>query len=787
MTLDSLYADAKAQHLAGDLSAARTLYEAVLAHDPDLADVHFRLGILELQGGNGASAIARLDRAIALAPGDARPHFVRAQVLHGLGRYAQAADACRAALALDPASADTHGSLGNALQALGDHAGAIDAYTAALALDPSNADASNNLGNSHRQRGETDAAERAWRGALQAQPQHASALTNLGALLNEQGRVDEAIVLLREAVRIDPQASAALINLGVALCEMRAFAEAAQWLDRAIACDPRDAHAAYNLGNALHGLGRHREAAAQWHRAVTLEPRHADAWNNLGNVRKLLGEYAAAADAFDAALRVRPDFIVAHNNAANLHRTLGRHDEAQAHLQAALAHDPRHAATLNNLGNVLKDTGALDDAIDCYRQATAHDPRNAIAHSNLVYALCFQSDDANAVLNEALNWSSQHEAPLVAARTQSMQHAPERTATRERLRIGYVGADFRDHCQALFLKPLLAHHDRDAFEIVCYANVARPDSMTRELAVHADLWRDVHGLDDALVAQRIRDDGIDILVDLTMHMADGRLPVFALRPAPVQVTWLAYPGTTGLASIDYRLTDRHLDPPGHDDEYRERSIRLADTFWCYDPLTDTPPVNELPALKNGYVTFGCLNNPCKLTDTTLRLWAPLLDALPDARLMLMAPPGAGRERLAQRMRAHGLDVARVSFVPFRPRAEYLATYRAIDIGLDTLPYNGHTTSLDAFWMGVPVITRVGQTVVGRAGFSQLTNLDMRELAATSDAAFVDTALALARDLPRVAALRAELRGRLARSPLMDGARFARQIEAAYRGMWENRA
>ncbi|KFG92257.1 hypothetical protein GQ56_0138490 [Burkholderia paludis] len=781
MTPDTTFAHARTLHLAGNLPGARTLYEALLADDPGNDELRMRLGILELQCGNSAGALAQLDRAIELAPRDARHHVARGHVLHTLGQHAGAADALRTALAIDPINADTHAALGNALQALGFHADAIDAYGNALALDPSNADVANNLGNSHQHLGATDAAERAYRVALAAQPAHALALTNLGTLLDAHARHDDALALLHDAVRSAPDAPAGLINLGAALCDRREFAEAATHLAHAAALAPHDADAAYNLGNALLGLGQHAQAADQYRLAVALRPDHADALNNLGTVCERLGDTAAAAGAFDAALRARPDFVAAHNNAANLLRRLGLHDDAIAHLRAALASAPEHSATHNHLGNVLKDDGALDAAIDSYRHALACDPGNAIAHSNLVYALSFQSEQPEAVLAEALNWSMRHETPDGTLAT-----APERSrAPDARLRIGYVGADFREHCQALFLVPLLSHHDRRAFEIVCYASVARPDALTARLAGYADRWHDVYGLDDAALAQRIRDDGIDILVDLTMHMAEGRPGLFAHRPAPVQAIWLAYPGTSGLASIDFRLTDPHLDPPGHDGFYRERSIRLADTFWCYDPLTDTPAVGPLPARDAGHVTFGCLNNPCKLTDRTLRLWAGLFARLPGARLVVMAPQGAGRTRLIERLRAHGIQPERVDCVPYRPRADYLATYLGIDIALDTFPYNGHTTTLDALWMGVPVVTRVGRTAVGRGGLSQLANLGLDALAADSDAAFVDTAVALARDLPALAALRGELRARLARSPLMDGARFARGIEAAYRRMWRD--
>ncbi len=351
------------------------------------------------------------------------------------------------------------------------------------------------------------------------------------------------------------------------------------------------------------------------------------------------------------------------------------------------------------------------------------------------------------------------------------------------MRIGYVSPDFRDHCQSLFTIPLLSHHDHEAFTIFCYSSVERPDRCTQRIASYADVWREVRPLDDAAICQVIRADRIDILVDLTMHMANGRPLVFARKPAPVQVAWLAYPGTTGIAAMDYRLTDPRLDPPGSEAHNAERTVRLPNSFWCYDPLTDQPAVNPLPALSCAWLTLGCLNNPCKLTGQTLRLWGAVLRRLPNARLLLMAPPGPRRRRLHQRLAEQGIAAERVSFVPYRPRAEYLRSYHDIDLGLDTFPYNGHTTSLDSLWMGVPVITRVGKTWVGRGGLSQLFQLGLLELAAESDEGFVSAVVALAGDLPRLAALRQQLRGRLEQSPLMDAERFARDVEAAYRKIW----
>ena len=770
---------ATSHHLAGEFDHARALYHSALAVAPDDANVMFRLGVLDMQGGAYAAALEWLDRALLRAPDNARYHFAQGQVFSAAQRFTDALDAYRRALALDPGSADVLFALAAALQTLADYPAAIDAYTSLLALEPAHADALNNLGNCHRQQGDTHAAQAAYRCAIALQPANANALTNLGTLLEAEGRLDEAVLLLEAAVRAAPGSPSGLVNLGVALHRRGEFVQAAALLTRALELDPAFPEAAYNLANALHALGRRGEAVSHYRRAIEQAPTHADAYNNLGIVYQESGSREDAAQAFGAAIRLRPGFVAALNNAATLLRTLGRLDEAEFHLREALAVGPHHSATHNNLGNVLKDQGCLEGGIDCYRRALACDPDNVVAHSNLAYALSFQAEDSQPLLDECRRWSARHETPY---RGTHQPHPNDATPLR-RLRIGYVSPDFRDHCQTLFTLPLLPHHDHEQFEIFCYASVARPDDLTQRAAGHADAWRDVRELNDAQLAQLIRDDQIDILVDLTMHMADGRPLLFARKPAPVQIAWLAYPATTGVEAIDYRLTDPWLDPAGSDASYSEESIRLPDSFWCYDPLTDTPAVNALPALANTYPTFGCLNNPCKLSDATFSMWGGVLRQLEDARLILMAPDGTARARLLERFGQQGVGAERVAFTSFRPRPEYLRIYHQIDVGLDTFPYNGHTTSLDAYWMGVPIVTRVGATAVGRAGLSQSMNLGLRELVVDSNAQFVETAVQLVRDLPRLGGLRGSLRGRLAGSPLMDGARFAVHVEAAYRKVW----
>jgi predicted O-linked N-acetylglucosamine transferase (SPINDLY family) len=776
---DTLFDRASERHFAGDLPRARQLYAQLLADDAAHGMAMFRLAVIGLQEGAPAEAIEWLQRALAIEPGQRRYREALGQACAMAGRHAGAAEVYLGLLAEDAAQADHWCGLGSALQASGALREAVEAWRAAVQRDANRGDAWNNLGNCLRLLGENGEALAAYQRALAVQPGDAHALTNLGALLQEQGRDEEALEALRAALSAAPDTAPALINLGVLLTRLGHLDEALRLLERAVALEPPIAHAAYNYGIALHACGRLRDAQAQYRRALALDPAHAEAANNLGNVCRDLGEHRAAHEAYETAMRVRPDFVDAYNNAANLMRTLGRLDEAQALLRTALGFDPSRSATLNNLGNVLKDSGELDEGIECFRRAVLSEPDNVIAHSNLLYALSFQAADARAILEEARRWSVQHEAPLRANR----KYANRASAEGRRLRIGYVSADFRAHCQALFMTPLLAHHDRTRFEIHAYSSVVRPDATTARLAGYVEKWRDVRTLSNATLADNIRADDIDILVDLTMHMSDGRPLMFARKPAPVQVAWLAYPGTTGIEAMDWRLTDPWLDPPEHDGHYSERSWRLPHTFWCYDAIDTDTEVNALPAAHAGHVTFGSLNNPCKLTQTTLRLWARIFDWLPTARLVLMAAEGDARHRLAQRLAQAGIEPARVRFVPFRPRDAYLRSYHEIDIGLDTLPYNGHTTSLDALWMGVPVVTRIGPTVAGRAGLSQLANLDLVELAANSDDAFVETAVSLASDLPRLASLRGTLRARMQQSPLMDGERFARGVEAAFEGMW----
>ena len=539
---------------------------------------------------------------------------------------------------------------------------------------------------------------------------------------------------------------------------------------------------AFDLALQHHKAGRLPEAEHLYRQILAQQPNHADALHLLGVIAHQVGQHDAAVELIHQALAIQPNFPGAYNNLGLALRDRGHLDEAIAAFRSAIDLKPNYPGAYSNLGNALVKKGLSAEAMAAFRQALAFQPGFHQARCNLLMAMNYDAASTpQSLFEEARLWNQLYASAFAHADT---PHANDRNPER-RLRIGYVSADFRKHASAHFLLPLFTHHDRHQVEIVCYAEGVRSDDITRRFQTLTQLWRSTTGLTDSQVAQRVREDQIDILVDLKLHSDLNRLLVFARKPAPVQVTWLGYPGTTGLTAMDYRLTDPYLDPPGIDEAcYSETSIRLPDTFWCYDPLTDQPPVNNLPALANGWITFGSLNNFCKINDGVLRLWCQVLRQVDNSRLLLHADEGSHRQRTADRLTQLGVDSARLRFVGRVPLSEYRQLYSQIDIALDPFPYGGGTTTCDALWMGVPVVSLAGTTAVGRGGLSILNNTGLADLIATTPEDYVHISVALAHDLSRLADLRSTLRPRMQHSPLMDAPRFARNIETAYRQMWQ---
>ncbi len=571
-----------------------------------------------------------------------------------------------------------------------------------------------------------------------------------------------------------------LLVRALALHRQEQLAPAEALYREILAREPGHADAWHLLGVIAHQLGQHEAAVACFGHAIAIDATVADYHNNLAVALERLHRLDKSAAACRVALGLNPSFPEAHNNLGNVLLRLDRTDEAvQAYIQA-IRLNPRYADAHCNLGVALKDRGELDGAIAAFRNALRLRPDFAKAHSHLIFTLHYHPATDAALLGRELGaWRTRFGDPLRPAQTMRA------TLRKPRLRIGYVSPDFRAHAVGRFLLPPFRHHDHEQFEICCYSDVAVPDALTVELRGHADRWHDIVGLGDAALAEKIRADRVDILVDLTLHTGRNRLLVFARQPAPVQVTYLAYCGSSGLATMHYRITDPYLDPADADlSGYSETSVPLPDTYWCFQPIDDSPAVTPLPAVANGKVTLGCLNNFCKITDPTVETWAIALRALPGARLVLHATEGQHRARVLAQLAAAGVVGSRVDFIGHLPLHDYLAAYQRIDLALDPFPYGGGTTTCDALWMGVPIVTLAGRIAVARAGSSILHNVGLPELVARTPAGYVDRIVALARDLPALAKLRATLRGRMRGSPLMDAPRFTRNLEAAYQRMWK---
>jgi predicted O-linked N-acetylglucosamine transferase (SPINDLY family) len=780
MTMELLEAGWRS-HQVGDLPRAEQAYRQLLQQEPGNAHGWYLLGILDQARGNLAAAAAHFQQALHLRPDFPEAYNRLGCTLAGLGKLDEAIGCHHHALRLRPDFVEAYSNLGIAYLQQKKPAEAEASCRAAVRLRPEMAEAHNNLGLALLEQERFAEGIDCLRRVLQLQPGNAQAHNNLGTALRRAGRFEEAAASLCEALRLQPTLAEACKNLGTVLHDLGRLEEAQASFARALHLRPNHAPTHLDLGNVLKDRGRLEEALAAYRSAIQLKPDYADAHVNLGTILNDQGRLDDAMAAYQTALKLRPGYPEAYLNLGNVLNEQDRLDEALGAFRTAVQVKPDYAEAHLNLGNALCAQGRLEEAITAYRTAVQLQPDAAHRHSNLVFVLHYDPGcDAKSLLEEARRWNQRHAVPLqpfILPHT----HLPD---PERRLRVGYVSPDFREHATTFFTVSLLSNHDHHSFEVYCYADVRRPDSVTGRLRGHADVWRSTRGLSDEQLAELIRSDRIDILVDLTMHMADNRLLVFARKPAPVQVCWVAYPGTTGLSAIDYRLTDPYLDPPGLFDAcYAEESVRLADTFWCYDPLTEPVPINPLPALQNGYVTLGCLNNFCKINDGVLALWAQVLQAVPQARLLLLAPRGQARDGVLARLQQAGIAAERVEFADKRPRRQYLQLYHRVDVALDPFPYNGHTTSLDGFWMGVPTVTLVSQTVVGRAGWSQLCNLGLQELAAQTPEQYVALVAQLAGDLPRLQELRATLRQRMQRSPLMDGPRFARQVEQAYRQMW----
>ena len=516
---------------------------------------------------------------------------------------------------------------------------------------------------------------------------------------------------------------------------------------------------------------------------VRNDPGSHEAWNLLGAIAALEQQHPLAVRHFERAIALQPANSDYLSNCGEACRRAGWLDDAIDHSRAAVAADPRNGGAHYNLGLALHAVGEIEDAHTALTNALAIQPDTRTWRSAFVFVLCHHPDiDGAVLLAEHRRWHALHARDL-APKSPRTALAPQAGA---KLRIGYVSADFRSHSLAYFIEPIWAHHDRGRFELFCYSNTRRTDDVTARLRSHTDHWRDITALSDEAAAALVSEDQIDILVDLSGHTADSRMLVFARQPAPLQLTYVGYPNTTGLAAMDYRISDVRMDPPGVSDAmYTESLLRMPHSLWCYRPPAGMPAVGPLPALQRGVTTFGSLHNFSKLNHKVLDVWARMLARNSTSELLIAGvPAGETAARLRARFATHGIDPARLQLIGKVDFDEYLKLYQRIDIGLDAFPYAGGTTTCESLWMGVPIITLAGNHGVSRAGVSLLTAVGLQELIADDSGRYIEIAVDLANSPHRLAEMRAGLRERLQRSPLMDEAGFTRDFEAALTGAFQ---
>ena len=620
--------------------------------------------------------------------------------------------------------------------------------------------------------------------AIAVEPRDGRCHTVRSIALRILGRFPEAAESAKRALAVQPGLSEAEESLGMSLAAMGKVHEGEAALRRAIAGNPANATAHEELATLLQGQGRLYEAEEIYRQALTIKPDYVEALTNLGVVLQMMSRVDEAESFYRQALAIRPAFPDAESNLGSLLHGVGRLDEAEAACKRAMAVKPDHANAHTNMGAALHAQGRIAEAKASYWRGSDLRPESPVAHSCALFSEVYMPDVTLQRLAEVTSdWDRRHARQLRSTKPYENTRDPDRP-----IRIGFVSADFYRHPVSLFSVRGIENFDKQNYPVYIYSDRTAKDQLSMRLAAATAVWREVRGVPDDVLAEQIRADRVDILFDLAGHGMGNRLLMFARKPAPIQITWLGYEGTTGLSAIDYILADRYEIPDEHVPFYVEKPLRLPEIYVCFDPFPASPPVGPLPALARGYVTFGSFNNLAKITEEVAALWAGILKRVPGSKLCMRykgLEGGVGFKRYVKMFGEVGITPDRLDFSGWTPHYEALVKYNEVDIGLDPFPFSGSMTSCDSLWMGVPLITVPGRTFAGRHTYTHLVNIGLQELVAESQEHYADLAVALAQDLPRLAALRAGLRERVDKSILCNGPRFAEHLMQALRGVWKD--
>lgn len=736
---------------AGRLQEAAQLYLQVVHAHPTEAESRHYLGIIAARTGNLPQSIEWITSAISINGG--KPEYFN--------------------------------NLGNVYNESCNPDAAISCYRQALNMNPCMPEAYYNLGRALHQKGLAEDALEMYTHAVSLRQGYLDALSHKACLLSEIGRLEDALLCFNKLLEFAPWHAETHYNIGVIYEADGRPKDAMSCYQRAIELMPDYVSALNNLGVLYRKNGNFPDAVTCYSKAIQAKPDFEGAIINLGIVHNELGDYQKAIKCFDVVLSVSPNNILALHNRGIALQGLGRFDEAILAMNKVLSLDAAFTDSYRVLASIYFLMGRHDECIKLYRMIIAENPADEKANQALLFSLNY----AVGISAEDVFKEHRQYGEFIESQREKYTHFANILESRRRLRIGYVSGDFKKHSVSFFLEPILARHNKEQFEVHCFSNVPLDDGVATRMKQYADKWHVIYNESDYDIAAMIKAETIDILVDLSGHTAGNALNVFARRPAPVQVTWLGYASTSGLSCMDYRLVDNHTEPEGLSEQYHTETLwRLPDSFLVYQPPLESPAVGSLPALSNGYVTFGSFNNFAKVTNEVVALWARILMALPSARLMLKAA-GLGDEQQSLGVVAafweHGISAERL-ILQGRDESHqaHLARFSEVDIALDPFPCNGGTTTCDGYWMGVPIITIAGDRFISRMGVSMAHNTGLAGWVAQTPDEYVALAVYWSQNLDKLAELRAGMRTRIASSPLVDSSRFTRNLEIAYRDMWQ---
>jgi protein O-GlcNAc transferase len=670
--------------------------------------------------------------------------------------------------------------------------GAEVIYKEILKVQPDNYSVYNNLGHVLREKGELSEAIFCYRKAVEINPDIPMGYNNLANALQEKGQVDEAVKYYQKALDLKPDFDMARNNLAVAYCSIGNIQrgkgrseEALNSYEEALRANPKFAEAYYCIADIFLMQNLFAEAVTFFEKALQLSSPNAELYKNIGYLFHQKGKFKEAATFYQKAIEINPDTYDAYNNLGSIFRYTGQLEEALAYYQKAIEINPEFTEVYLNLGNVSQDRGQIDEAEKYYRKALRIKPDFVMCYSNLLFALNYDSrHDLETIFKEHLAFAEKYAGPLYP-KTYLYTNDP---SPNRRIKIAYLSPDFRKHPVAYFLEPVLATHNHLDFEVFCYMNGADQDENTERMRKYADQWRNISAVSSEKVAELIKNDGIDILIDLAGHTANNRILLFAGKPAPIQVSWIGYLTTTGLSTMDYKIGDIYTDPPGMTEKFHtEELVRLPHSFLCYLPDRDAPDISGLPALTAGYITFGSLNKLAKVSQEVISVWSEILKAIPNSKLVMKDFTFIDRmtcQQTIDKFIQRGVAAEQITFQSWDPSPKHLETYNMIDIGLDTFPFNGAATTCEAMWMGVPVVTLAGNAYHSRSGKSLLSNVGLKELVAETHDEYIEIAVKLANDIDKLQSLRERLRDMMKQSPLMNAKQFTHDLEDCYRRMWQ---